>query len=76
MTVFQKAAILVVRFYTFVMFVYGIIGLAECGYLQGTGHPDPYIRERVVAGVVWIAVGGVGMLISQPLGKWLGRGLG
>ena len=76
MSVYQKASILLVRLHAFVIFIYGLMGLAVRGYLGVAGEADPYSHERLAASIVYLVIGVVGMLISQQLGKWLGRGLG
>ena len=76
MNAFQQSSIFAIRLVGVLMLVIAVMGLLHYGYKLVVGSLDPVEQDRFVAGVLWLVFGLGFIIVSRPLGAWLGHDLG
>jgi hypothetical protein len=75
-TQFEKIGTFAVRLIAVVSIGMGVVGLVFYALAAAMGtHLSPELSQRTGGGVWWVIFGVVFFVLSQPLGRLLGRGL-
>ncbi len=78
MNIFQKTAVFLLRIMGSAIAVIGAIGPGCVTSVTILGHGMPEYApptDRWAASVVWLIGGVVLVLVSKPIGRWIGTGL-